>query len=355
MLTRLWPTRRQQERLLRLGERKAWTPDDMTRSVGALAGWLHSQLGVPSEVAVTPSSADAPSHLPVNVPEVHTAPIGVGKGKAALGKLVAKHPKTLSNALSEQKEHGPREDRADHRWLRLLARLEADDVRADALVFHRRTTANVGAEIARRAQATLDAGDAILLLSLIALWQRRRPKNAKGPSRSVTSRRDMTKPVAAVVQETLTRGQLERLSTHALRLPAPQGRCLALVLLEGALTEAHLAPHRARRTESPSVRDGEAWLSAVDAALRLDALGSLLDDEDRAVCCWRVERMRAYLRREKNGPVDSKIQQNPHVQLVMAIERTATGEPSDEQFGADQDGAFMLIPQARRLGLLRGE
>ncbi|MEZ4319740.1 MAG: hypothetical protein R3F61_19645 [Myxococcota bacterium] len=158
----------------------------------------------------------------------------------------------------------------DHRWLLLITRIVSGgltDVHSNAWLYHRRTLFKTGALLFGMARGgTFDASDALLVFSLLALWQRRRPTDTVRSNKGrTTPRRETAKPVAALGGSIVSPGQiapLVRLSTGI-----ADGQRLALVALEAALTEAHLAPHQARRTKGTEVWDGESWLRAVECAL----------------------------------------------------------------------------------------
>lgn len=341
-IVELWPRRRQQELLLDLGERKDWTEADRRRAVETLAAWLVSEVGLPD---VLPAACHRSVGGLPGVASSGEAVGGVGRRSVALAAVAGVAPKTLANSLSG----GLRTERPDHRWLRLVARIEAGEADSDALVFHRRSPVVVTRALARLADPALDAGDALLLLSLVALWQRRRPTaEARAARGSVQPRRVVPKPVAALIQETLLPGQLRPLVEHALNIGGAPGSALAAVALDAALTEAHLAPHRARRTDS--VGSGEAWLGRVEGELARPEVGRLLGPEEREVFSWRVARMRAYAA-GRPGPSGAP-PAHPYVELALAIDRQRAGGDGDRRFDPWTPGYFMLLPQARRLGLL---
>lgn len=351
LLLRLWPKRRQQELLLDLGERKAWGHEDRADAVGRLANWLASEL-----LLTTPKCpADPPIHddwrglaRALNAP-IADRPAGVGTSTTTLAHLAGSSPKTLANWLTR----GLLEERTDHRWVNLLARIAMGNVRPDALVFHRRSPRVVSEELARRVDATaLDAGDALLVFSLVSLWQRRRrPGEARAARGTALPRRLLPKPVSALEGHLLVPSQLRPLVDADEFLPAAPAEALVAVALDAALTEAHLAPHVPHRSSAPPREGaGESWLLAIEEAL---ARTHTLDPTDVSVFAWRVARMRAYGNHAPTPPPPDAVRDHPYVALARAID-VARGDPDQiATFDPAEAGYLMLLPQARRLGLVR--
>jgi hypothetical protein len=350
-LTRVWPARRHQERLLDLGERKGWTEADRDAAVVRLAGWLAGEVLLPSCVGVVASPrAVELTDLP-DLPVYGATPVvGVGLRTVALAHLVGTEPKTLANSLAR----GLRPDRRDHRWLLFLSRLARADADPDALVFHRRSPAAVAAELARTAvRSAPDAGDAMLLLSLVSLWQRRRPTSEARAARTATvSRRLVPKPAVAMKWDIIALTQLHPLIELAVDSGGAFGRVLAAVVVDAALTEAHLAPHRARARGDADPDWGDLWLRRVQAVVADPRVVELLGADEAAVFRWRIARMRAYASGSADRP--SAPPPHPYVNLACAIDSARAGTPAERCFTAHLPGYFMLVPQARGLRLIEG-
>lgn len=188
MLLRIWPRRRHQELVLDLGERKGWTEADRDDALDRLAGWSIGELGLPE---LLPPRLDLDGVAPPGLPAValdRVKPVGgVGLQVVALAALAGTAPKTLANSLGS----GLRSDRRDHRWLGFLTRLSAGQPSEDAWIYHRRSPTTVSEELSLRAHAPFfDAGDALLVLSIVALWQRRRrPGDARASRGLLVTRR----------------------------------------------------------------------------------------------------------------------------------------------------------------------
>ena len=350
MLLTLWPRRRHQELLLDLGERKGWSDADRAEAVGRLADWLIAEVGLPE--ALTPGahrSGSAPRALP-DVPGDGVEPIGgVGIHTVALARLAGVAPKTLANTLAD----GLRSDRRDHRWLLFLSRVDAGDIHDDAWIFHRRSPGAVARALAARACADdLDAADALLVLSLVALWQRRRRTDEARASRGVElPRRVLPKPIAALESWVLSPSQIGPLVELGVRRGGAIGQALIGVALDAALTEAHLAPHRARRSDA-APGSGESWLRPVHEVLDRGSVTELLGETERGVFRWRVARMRAYRSSVPTPGPDESVAAHPYVALARAIDAARSEGPVERGFHGSDPGYFMLLPQARRLGLL---
>jgi hypothetical protein len=351
MLLRVWPARRHQELLLDLGERKGWTDHDRAVAVARLAEWLVVELLLPAWIADAPQERiGADTELPHVALDGVEPVLGVGLRTVALARLAGVAPKTLANSLGD----GLRGERRDHRWLLFLRRLEGGCVDQDALVFHRRSPVAVAGELSRCVGRTEpDAGDAILLMSLVALWQRRRPTSqAKGARGAEMARALVPKPVAALVAEAMALAQLRPLLSHALEMEGTAGPTLAAVALDAALTEAHLAPHRSRRGAAAVRGGGGAWLRAADDALNDPKVVGMVGEDEVAAFLARTARMRAYSDRSPVPAPTFASGEHPHVVLARAIDDARRGESISRRFAPLEPGYFMLLPQARRLGLL---
>lgn len=350
MLLRMWPRRRHQELLLDLGERKGWTDADRDDALERLAGWSLTELGLPDRLpARTGLDGVALPGLPA-VPLDRVKPVGgVGLQMVALAALAGTAPKTLANSVGS----GLRSDRRDHRWLGFLPRLSAGHLSEDAWIYHRRSPRAVGEELAARAHAPFfDAGDALLVLSIVALWQRRRrPGEARASRSQLVSRRELAKPIAALDGWVMMPSQLGPLLEYGVERGGTGGRAVVAVSIEAALTEAHLAPHRARATGA-AVGSGEGWLRAVEQALGRPPVAQVLGVEEHEVFAWRVARMRAYAARQPTPLPGGAASAHPYTKLARAIDDALGKRPSERLFHAADPGYFMLLPQARRLGLV---
>ena len=350
ILDRLWPARAKQELLLDLGERKDWSAEDRGAAVSRFADWLTANVAMPGTLAAedgdTETDGDRPD-VPVDGVEPER---GVGRGVVALARLVGTPAKTLANTLATPL----RADRRDHRWLLLLRQLERGEAETDALVFHRRSPASVAGAIARAASRRApDAGDALLLLSLVALWQRRRDTHEARAARGVSGPRGaMPKPAAAVKWDVVALPQLAPLIELAIHRGGEFGRDLAAIAVEAVLTEAHLAPHRTRGVQPPDATWGVAWLRGADDVLSDPRVAALLGERETAIFRWRVARMRDYAAGNRALAVPLGCQRHPYVDLALAIDAARGGGVSARRFRAREPGYFMLLPQARRRGLI---
>ena len=185
---------------------------------------------------------------------------GVTKLSAELSAYVGAGAKSIDNALSE----GLQADAPAHRWLLLLARLGGPPEElqpVELLLYHRRSRRAVDQWLSNRATSPdsgMDISDALVCFSLLSLLQRRRPTSEVRASRGEeVSRRDVAKPVAAMEDELIQKGQIRPLICLALslsRCAKPErkqaGRVLAWTVLECALTQTHLLVHLPRAGDS---------------------------------------------------------------------------------------------------------
>lgn len=348
----LWPRRIHQELLLDLGERKGWGKPEYFGAAEAAAAHLSEQLLLPTTLAMSPgeSSSDPLAALRLlgeNLAKP-TSPPGVARWISGLASAVGAAPKTLANSLSQ----GISAERREHRWLRLIDRLLRGGMALDAWLYHRRSPSCVAAELARGgASPVLDAGDAVLLFSLIALWQRRRPTSEARANRGHSlTRRQTPKPIANLQGNLLVPRQLQHLARVAERLPGPAGQALGLLATEAALTEAHLAPHAARKSRTNMAESGEDWLCAVEGLL-VNGQKGLFSPADDAMIRFRVDRMRAWRDGTPQRQPSLLIANEPYVRAALALERRHSA-PSMERFSPHSPGLLMFLPQLRRLGWL---
>ena len=348
-LRAVWPSRRARESLLDLGERKDWSEPDLDEQVARVARWLEEELGLPVELpAFARPHQDALAWARTFGRGLHEGPAerGVSRWASALAPCAGTTGKTLANSVGG----GLDPARADHRWIGVLSRIHDGRGGGTAWWFHARTPERVAVELARLAAPTLiDGGDALLLLSLLALWQRRRPTDQARGNRGTTRPRHVTpKPVASLRGELVQVGQLAHLAKLAEHLPPEAAHQLIMVAVECALTEAHLAPHRARAgRDDPG--DGEAPLRAVE---RLMAHTDTVKELDREIIEFRVERMRAWRDGTRAPPVSGTLADQPYVAASQALEARRRGDHVLPRFQPSDPGLFMLQPLLRRRGLL---
>ncbi len=346
----LWPRRTEQELLLDLGERKGWGDHDRQTALGRAANWLGHELLLADPVAAGPPAPASESALETlravgsrcSGQDSHP---GVARWIGALAPATGASPKTLANSLSS----GLRPERRDHRWLTVIARIEQGEgaQALDAWLFHRRTPSAVSRALSGiLSRDAYDAADALVLLSLLALWQRRRPtERVRANKGTARSRRQTPKPVAALAGSLASVGQFGHLVDLAKDLRRPD--LLTALAIEAALTEAHLGPHPARRSRGTLQDCGEAWLEAVLG--KLDEV-DCLDAEDVEAFKFRIERMRAW-RERRPMAAGFGAPGVPYIEASVALEEARTGMPVRRAFSAEAPGLLMLLPLLRSRGL----
>lgn len=349
VIRRVWPRRSHLELLLDLGERKGWTEGDYQHRVAEVAVWLQDHLMLPPHFDrghVAPFDLGAVKEL---VAETGTRPVaGVARWAVAVAPAVGASPKALVNSLA----HGLRSDRSDHRWLAAVARVASGAMAArqiEAWAYHRRTPQVVAEALGGAAGRDLqDASDAMLVASLVALWQRRRPPSEARANRGkAVGRRATPKPVAALGGALIAPRQVGHLA--GLALGTEQRGLLLTLQVECALTAAHLAPHRARRSPRGAGGDGEQLLSAVQRALEAHAM--VLGDSELAILRYRLERLRAW--REQRIAEHNPLALGTYVETCRMLETVpvaGTSSSAPSRVCASTPGLLMLLPLLRRRG-----
>lgn len=354
-LRQVWPRRAQQELLLDLGEHKGWGNEDMDGALANVAAWLSDSLLLPSSFSFQADRSSNPAEVEGPLRELGNTlgrglpSAGVARWIAGLAPVVGSTPKTLANTVGGALQpHRP-----DHRWLAVISRILRGDTDTSVWSFHLRDPAVVSAELSRRAgRNDLDAGDATLLLSLLALWQRRRPTTAARSNRGRPLPRRITpKPIAGVLGSLLHPGQLRHVHQAARELGPEHGRSLLLLGMEAAFTEAHLAPHPAKRSGEPIQGSGESHLLAIEKELAGD--DGLLDEADIAVLKFRVGRMRSWRDGTPQPEPPATAVRFPYVRASMTLENTRTSPQTGVvTFDPHTQGLLMLLPLLRSRGLL---
>lgn len=359
-LLAIWPRRAQQELLLDLGEHKLWDQATRRAAVEDAANWFVRELGLPatlyfeahaSRVEVEDEYASTVARRLDDFACLGEPVVGVAKWASTIAPALGSSAKTLANSLS-----GPmRTDRADHRWLRVIARAERGHAHNGAWCFHRRsleTTVDALSSLANT--AILDAGDALVVFSLLALWQRRRStRTVRGNRGRPKTRRKTPKPIARLLGELAKPSQPLALVRLARHLKPDAGRAVAELAIEAALTEAHLAPHLTRSTVPGcgGAISGESWLRAAEAALT-EAAG-LVSVEDRAIFAFRVDRQRAWHAQRPQSVADAQLRSHPYVRACLVLEQVVFNlETETTAFAPATPGLLMLLPALRSRGLV---
>ena len=353
LLRQFWPRRAHTELLLDLGERKGWNESDRLAQLQAAASWLESEAVVGAVApSAQPPAGDWASLREVLVPFAPTRSADRAAGTSslltALAPAVGAHPKTLANSLRS----GVRPSRPDHRWLLALGNVLSGPRPVEAWLFHRRTPGKLSSALAEPGP---DAGGALLALSLLALWQRRRPKaDARGSRGQAQPRRRTPKPVAALGWQLIAPGQFPPLLGLATGLGGERGSALGLLAIECALTEAHLGPHPSRgaaANQAALIESGEAFLRGAETALCTLRSAGLVESEDAAVLSYRIARMRAWRDGAAPPTAASEAQAHRYVAACVALDERRTGKiTSLPRFRASTPGLAMLLPQLRAAG-----
>jgi hypothetical protein len=358
----MWPKRAQQELLLDLGEHKYWTPIARHESLDEAANWLVCQLGLPSFFDVVPEQTQSVADVDEDARQLARelgAKVALGErmpGVAAWACHIAPALGTTAKTLANNLKVPLRSDRSDHRWLRFLSAATRGQTDTPAWFYHRRCAQTVadalGAMCARI--GCLHAGDAVLVLSLLAQWHHLRdPAEVRSNRGRPRSRRETPKPIAGIIGQVVQPGQVPSLVRLA-RQAGLGGPSIVRLAIEAALVEGHLGPHPVRAVgdkSSPKDR-GQSWLAAAESALK--EAGDTISQEDVSVFVFRIERHRAWLAKKQQQEPDVKLLALPYVAASMALERRHWNPNGPlELFNTDEKGLLMLLPYLRPKGMLK--
>ena len=356
LLRVIWPRRSHAELLLDLGEGKRWTEADRRAQTTACATWLAREGVV--EAPLVPKAAPAkasPSRAMIEASLARYLPRSLwtrAPGTSALISQLApalgSHPKTLANSLRK----GIRPSRRDHRWMVTIYGLLVGNPRLDAWIFHRRTPASIAAALSDTPLPGVS--DALLVLSLVALWQRRRPTAAvRGNRGQPQARRVTPKPAAALEWQLISPGQVPHLITMASKL-GEAGCAVGTLAIECALTEAHLAPHPSRgvaANQGSLVDSGEALLIAAERGLHDLHDRDLVPPADAEVFEYRISRMRAWRDRGPPAQPSAAASASAYVVACLALDDLRAGKITEfPPIHASTPGLAMLLPQLRAAG-----
>lgn len=309
----IWPTNKAMEAIFDLGERR-YNREEYQRNLERCAVWL-STYGVESgePLTITAPSTHQALRMRLGLEPDHLA-VGVAKDLPPLAKLLCICEKTLSNSLT----YWCRSDRLEHRWLLFLGRWLEHNKLPPGYLYHRRSFFSLKSALTRvwghLQVGQPDTADAMLLLSLIALWQRRRPTGRVRANRGRTTPRSRTpKPAVQLSGELMVRGQLEPTLSFAVEREAGALLCL---LFELALTEAHLVPHLKNKKQGSLISAG--WLEQIEKELHNTKVALLLGEEYEFFR-YRVHIMKAYRDRETLQKPPSEIEGHPYIQAAWHV------------------------------------
>ncbi len=319
----VWPTDSEQESLFDLGERKTWGEEQHHSAIASCAEWW-SRWGVgPNnpQASKEMSLSDAREILQRVIETPPTSPAaGVAKDPHFLASLTSSSPKTLANRFKE----GFQSHRCDHRWLLYLARCLQTPTLPQGFLYHRRSIHQLNEALdvcdGHIQIGQPDTADAMLLLSLISHWQRRRPTQEVRANRKNEKTRGATpKPVARLSGTLLADGRFQPNLDFALK---SRSRPLLCLLFELALTEAFLASHSprlARNKADPSNSTREGWLEAIKAQTSKPDVRDLMGDE-ADFYHYRAQAMDFYNDPKNIYPAPPEtIREHPYIASLVAL------------------------------------
>ncbi len=340
----LW-SRQQRKDLFDLAEGKPWSESQGDAALREAVGWLVRELALdrkaqepdPHPVLSLSSAREQALVLP---PSNYREYPSVSRGIVALAPLVDAKPNTLANQLVFDRSKA-----RSIRWARLLGRLADESLPLDAWLFHRRTPGAVARQILSwEGCACFDAGDELLALSLLALWQRRRPTERVRANRGERKPRSATpKRIVSLLDPLITVEQRQSLVALASKLDDPRRRALLLFVIEAVLSAAHARSLlRGRSLEPLSVASTLVW--AEDTVNR----DQVLLGEEAEVLRFRVAAQRAFSQRqivEWSASVSSAYILSS---LCASRHREGVDGACADRFGEDEPGVCMLLPQLRQ-------
>lgn len=352
----MWAKRKEIEALLDLGERKNWSANDRASAVREAAMWLERTLALtlPQPTASTEIATGSRGFAEVRAWAENQTRDSTG-GAAQWIQFVASatgvSAKTLANQLSVRSKDQAYSSTA-LRWLSTIEAALSERLDAEAVWFHRRTPQSISRQIARWSESKFcTSADALLIVSMLALWQRRRDTRTVRANRGTArSRKETPLPCGVVGAALVSEGQFCALVKLANAMRDEPREQLFAVAFEAALTAAHFGPHPVRVRRSGAADAGVVGpsLDVVESTRKRTAL----NDTDKDVVSFRIELMRAYdadqpLRNTSTAPGE-------YARAAAAINRIRYGESleSEPRFSATAPGIVMIVNQLRRLGLV---
>lgn len=346
----LWPRRLQQELVLDLPQRKDWTDADLDVAAADFAAWLGEDLGLAQTIStsVTPPAnwvelrARARRLLGATTSDQFHDTIAEMFGKAS--------PTVRNNAALFDPA------RVEHAWIALLGRIDAGQT-LTGVTFHTRTRHNVDIALGRLfvhvGAGTPDAADALILISLLALYQRRRqPADARAARGRAMRRRAVPKPIARLASRLYPIGASSRMLRAAEAFKYPREAAVFRSLaLEWAFTVAHLAPHPT--TIKPVATGPSNALALVEAAVT--QVLPHLEAVEGAVVRFRLSIMADYARGTRLAVPDGcpapYVVAHRHLadaHLANALDQKERAiVAAARMVDADEAGTLMLAPQIR--------
>lgn len=340
----IWPRRTQHELALDLAQRKAWNDADFEDACHECADWLVSEVGLASVVVAAPMVGDWAALR--SAAREMAGDKTVESFAERAGHLFGRSASNVRNNLST---YHP--GRVEHWWIAAMGRIACEQS-SPAVLYHQRSRQSVNAGLERLAGAcdvgVPDAADVLLLTSLLALYQRRRPTNeVRGSRGQVLSRREAPKPIVLLLSSLFPAGVARKLLALAPRIEGGDPRRhLAALGVEWALTVAHAAPHRAVRAGARRKPDADVIECVVRSA------SEILPDQATALR-FRLDLMLAYAGSAPmsvTSSVDAYGEIHGCFAAVRAdVEALPAAERAMRLVEADAPGSLMLAPQVRRM------
>lgn len=284
----MFPSRRATEALLDLPERKMWGPRDREAAIVDLAAFLAAQLDWPAGAEPEPVAAPDLDLLRASVEKIASKQ---SPGTAAWLDAVAEPVgATSAKSLANSRPRSLRPNDRRHRWVAWLARSLHTQPEPTLWRFDLRNADATARRVARWTEGHVyDAADELLLISLVALWQRRRPVTDVRAQRGAPSpRRTTPKPSSRLFHEVDFCGQARALLTLLEQLHGTDSWHWQALVLEWLLTQGHLV----MQTDRSGGRRQRATRVLSVARKHLDRGAE--DPDVAASWRWRIEVMEAW-------------------------------------------------------------
>lgn len=352
IIAQFWPTDTAKESLFDLGEHKQQVSQNFPCAIDHFISWLNTYQFIPTQFS-PPSNPF--QERPVSRETISKTAWLLGEGQLVrkLSQLLIKIEKTLNNSLTTFQYR-----KIEHLWIKSIIYPDLD---INLILFHRRTRQALHtfwhSLLVRCQTHDLDLQDYLVLVSLIALYQRRRNTDeVRANRRSQKSRKITPKPISKLFTSCIAR--CENIVETCANTNSIEARQLALMSIEETLTYEHmqLFPKRNTKDTQIFVKNHIINLNKIKKILDKPKNSQLLESETYSFS-RRINLMLAYAQNEHIDLIE-KIDEHSYItashhlawlhQHRQNLEQTAASDRIQrlqQLWEADAPGLAMLKPQ----------